>query len=231
MKKFLSATAVFLATLSPAFAQGNPLAEYLAVPGATTTLPVSVAKEPMSFDFVTQARKYFDSFHMQMGGDHALHYISNLSEFMPTSYSAANAAFIPLERALDGTIGDNVSFKVNEGDLTLSDYTVHPNHRIQGVMMIHKGKVAYETYPGMAPMDRHAWMSPGKATVGLMLALLEEQGKIDLSRQIVDYVPELADSNWDGISVLDASNMGETVSEACLGQGPCPGGYAMEPDA
>ena len=37
----------------------NPPAEFLAVPGATTTLPVSAAKNGFSADFVTDARKYF----------------------------------------------------------------------------------------------------------------------------------------------------------------------------
>lgn len=190
-----------------AAAQDDPLKEYLAVPGAKTTLPVEAAKEPFSFEFVNEARKYFDSFHMQMGGDHALYYMSNLSEFMPTSYSSAHPQYLTLERDLNDSLAQEVSFTPSEGELTLAEYVVHPNHRIQGVLMIHKGKVVYEAYPGMQPMDRHAWMSPGKATVGLMLALLEEQGKIDLSKPVVDYVPELEGTNWEGISMLDAANM------------------------
>jgi len=42
-----------------------------------------------------------------------------------------------------------------EGELTLGEYIVHPHHRVQGVLMIHKGRVVFEEYPGMNPMDRH----------------------------------------------------------------------------
>ena len=44
----------------------NPLAQFLAVPGATTTLPVSAAKDGFAADFVADARQYFNNFHDQM---------------------------------------------------------------------------------------------------------------------------------------------------------------------
>jgi hypothetical protein len=34
----------------------NPLAKYLEIPGATTTLPVSVAKKPFSLEFAQDAQ-------------------------------------------------------------------------------------------------------------------------------------------------------------------------------
>ena len=190
-----------------ASAEDNPLAKYLEVPGARTTLPVEAAKEPFFFEFANAARKHFDNFHYQLGGDHALYYNLNLGEFLPTAYSSPNPRFMPLERAFDASIGSSVSFTTKEGELSLEDYVVHPNHRVQGVVMVHKGKVVYEAYPGMDPMDRHAWMSPGKATVGLVLAMLEDEGKLDLSKPVVAYVPELAGTNWDGIRMIDAANM------------------------
>ena len=210
MKKLLQATALgFVATFAPVavLAQDNPLAEFLKIPGATTTLPVDAAKKPFPFDFAKAAQSSFDNFHYQLGGDHALYYNKNLSELLPTAYSAPHPDFLPLERGIDASIGDAVRFTPAEGEMSLSEYIVHPNHRVQGVLMIHQGKVVYEEYPGMNPMDRHVWMSPGKATVGLVMGMMAEEGKIDLSKQVIDYVPELAGTNWDGIPMIDAANM------------------------
>jgi CubicO group peptidase (beta-lactamase class C family) len=210
MKKLLQATALgFVATFAPVavLAQDNPLAEFLKVPGATTTLPVDAAKNPFPFDFAKAAQSSFDNFHYQLGGDHALYYNKNLSELLPTAYSAPHPDFLPLERGVDASIGDAVRFTPAEGEMSLSEYIVHPSHRVQGVLMIHEGKVVYEEYPGMNPMDRHVWMSPGKATVGLVMGMMAEEGKIDLSKQVIDYVPELAGTNWDGIAMIDAANM------------------------
>lgn len=54
-------------------AEQNPLAQYLEVPGAKTTLPVAAVKLPWPFDFAKSARKNFNNFHYQLGGDHALY--------------------------------------------------------------------------------------------------------------------------------------------------------------
>jgi hypothetical protein len=142
------------------------------------------AKVPFSLEFAQDAQKRFENFHYQLGGDHALYYNLNLSEVLPTAVSKPNDTYRPLEKKLDPDIGDKVSFTAKEGELTLNEYVVHPNHRVQAVVMIHKGKIVYETYPGMNPHDLHAWMSPGKTTVALVIAQLEAEGKIDMNKEV-----------------------------------------------
>lgn len=188
-------------------AQENPLAKYLAVPGAKTTLPVSAAKQPFPLDFVIDARAKFENFHYQLGGDHALFYNGHLGEFLPSAVSQPNEQYLPLEAALNPKIGKQVTFAVKEGELTLDEYVAHPNHRVQAVMMIHEGKIVYQNYPGMNPTDVHVWMSPGKSTVGFIMAQLEAEGKVDMQKEVADYVPELKGTNWDGIKMIDAANM------------------------
>ena len=75
------------------------------------------------------------------------------------------------------------------------------------MLIAHKGKIVYEAYPGMNQDDHHIWMSAAKTTVGLIFALLEAEGKVDVQKQVVDYVPELKGTNWDGITILNALNM------------------------
>jgi len=201
-------TAIMLIVMSfTTYGQDNPLAKYLEVPGAKTTLPVSSAKSPFSLEFAQDAQQRFENFHYQLGGDHALYYNLNLSEVLPAAVSKPNELYRPLDRDLRPGLGDKVSFTVKEGDLTLNEYVVHPNHRVQAVVMIHKGKIVYETYPGMNPHDLHVWMSPGKTTVGLVIAQLEAEGKIDMNKEVTEYLPEFKGTNWDGIKMIDAANM------------------------
>lgn len=185
----------------------SPLAKFLEVPGAKTTLSVSAARSPFPLDFANDARDKFENFHYQMGGDHALYYNGHLSEMLTTAASWPNFEYQALQQQPNKKLGSAVTFPVKEGELTLDEYVVHPNHRVQGVLMVHKGKVVYQAYPGMDPMDVHAWMSPGKATVGLVIAQLEAEGKIDMQKEVVYYLPEFKGSNWDGITMLDAANM------------------------
>ena len=203
-------TAIFtLAVLTAvgASAADNPLAKYLEVPGGATTLPVSVAKAPFSLEFAQDAQQRFENFHYQLGGDHALYYNLHLSEVLHTATSKPNMEYRPLKKNMNKKIGSAVKFTAKEGELSLDEYAEHPNHRVQGILMIHKGKIVYETYPGMNPMDVHAWMSPGKSTVGLVIAQLEAEGKIDMNKEVVHYLPEFKGSNWDGIKMIDAANM------------------------
>jgi CubicO group peptidase (beta-lactamase class C family) len=75
------------------------------------------------------------------------------------------------------------------------------------MLMAHKGKVVFETYPGMNPLDMHVWMSASKTTVGLLVSMLADAGKVDLEKPIPDYVPELKGTAWDKVSVKNTMNM------------------------
>ena len=188
----------------------SPLAKFLAVPGATTTLPVSAAKQDFTPAFISEARANFNNFHYQMGGDHALYYNLRLTEFLPTAVAPPAASVKELQVTTDSEATQmvgQVRFTPKEGEMSLDEYVVHPNHRVQGVLIAHKGKIVYEAYPGMKRDDHHIWMSAGKTTVGLVFALLEAEGKVNVQKQLVEYVPELKGTNWDGITVLSALNM------------------------
>ncbi|CAM4359237.1 serine hydrolase domain-containing protein [Vibrio agarivorans] len=194
-----------------AFAENtNPqdmLKQYLSVPGATVTMPVSATKDGFSHDFAFDAHKKFNNFHYQMGGDHALYYNARLSEFLGTAIAEPSSNTKNLEVDINSDIGDVTFNTINSGVLKLDDYVQHEHHRVQGVMMIHHGKIVYQAYPGMNPNDNHVWMSAAKSTVGLVIAQLVDEGKVNLDTSIVEYVPELKGTNWDQVSVKNALNM------------------------
>lgn len=186
----------------------NPIEEALKVPGAKPVLPVSAAKKTFSNDFIAEAHKYWGNFHWQMGGDHALYYNSNLSEFLPMTLTPPVGEVSQLQRNL---IPDVKGTTFNRGNgstsIPLDEYVMSDKTRIQAVMILHKGKVVYEAYPGLNPDQPHFWASVSKTTVGLMVSMLEEEGIIDVSKPVTDYAKQLAGSGWDKVSVINALNM------------------------
>jgi CubicO group peptidase (beta-lactamase class C family) len=182
------------------------LEKYLSVPGATVTMPVTEAKKPFPRDFVKEAQSSFNSFHAQMGGDHTLYYLLNISSVNRTDLAAPNSKFEPFDYALVPAIEDIVITTESEGPLSLRDYIVHPTFRHQGMMMVHKGKVVYEAYPGMSSTDVHLWASASKTITGLLTATLIEEGKLDTSVPVTRYVDELAGTAWDKVQVIDLIN-------------------------
>ena len=113
---------------SMVFAQNPPEIERaLQVQGARVTLPVSAAitKDVFTPEFIRGARENFNNFHFQMGGDHALYYAMHLEEFMPSTESAPNINYKPLERDLRPELR-YVTQTTSQGDLSLEEYMNHP---------------------------------------------------------------------------------------------------------
>ncbi len=50
-------------------------------------------------------------------------------------------------------------------------------------------------------------MSASKTTVGLLVSMLADEGKVDLEKPIPEYVPELKGTAWDKVSVKNTMNM------------------------
>ena len=87
--------------------------------------------------------------------------------------------------------------------------------------MAHKGKIVFESYPGMQPYQSHIWFSTSKTTVGSIVLILEEEGLLDLEKMVSFYVPELRGTSWDTVAVKHALNMAagldlEETTEAFL---------------
>jgi len=59
----------------------------------------------------------------------------------------------------------------------------------------------------MRPQDKHIWFSSSKVAGSTVMALLEQQGKIDIKKPVSDYIAELKGSEWDTVMVEEALDM------------------------
>jgi CubicO group peptidase (beta-lactamase class C family) len=59
----------------------------------------------------------------------------------------------------------------------------------------------------MSPGKQHIWWSVTKSLAGSMVALLEDEGRVDVHKPIETYIKELADSDWRGTPVIDLLDM------------------------
>ncbi|MGF1755488.1 beta-lactamase family protein [Vibrio makurazakiensis] len=184
----------------------SPVEAALKLDGAQVILPVERAKKAFTPDFVDAARANFSNFHWQMGGDHSLYYNMYMNEFLTTAVASPSEEYQPLKRNIKAELDDLVVETQSKGAITMKDYLADPHFRTQGFMLVHKGEVVYEAYPGMKPTDRHVWASSAKTTVGLIVAQLVEEGRVDTSKPMSRYVPELEGTVWGGVTVLDLLN-------------------------
>ncbi|MDN3681054.1 serine hydrolase domain-containing protein [Vibrio tapetis subsp. quintayensis] len=201
------AVLVSLATASSFAIAVNPVEEALKVKGAQVTLTVQEASTAFTPSFTDSARELFNNFHWQMGGDHSVYYNMHMSEFLPTALAAPNEEYKPLVKNIDPRLAALKVDTESKGPLTMDEYLADEQFRTQGFMLIHKGEIVYQAYPGMKPTDTHVWASTAKTTVGTVIAMLVEEGKVDPEKDITEYVSELKGTNWDGITVHQVLNM------------------------
>src|SRR5215469_3391807 len=126
-------------------------------------------------------------------------------EFAPTAIIRRGGATLDLPVQLRPEIGALKVLGSNQKEQTLDQFI--NNGAVDGCIVLHAGRIVYEKYPTMRPNDLHLMMSVGKVFVSTALALLEEQGRIDLQASIERYLPELKGSGWEGISLRDVADM------------------------
>ncbi|KXX67626.1 serine hydrolase [Flammeovirga sp. SJP92] len=141
------------------------------------------------------------------GGDESLYFQMKTSEFLPTSIVPRRIPTMELEENIRPEVGAIEAETINSGKMSLDEFLADPEFRAQGYLVIHKGKVVYESYPGMRPSDSHAWMSCAKPTAGLLVELLINEGKIDDSLPISHYVEEFKGTAWEHVTIHQILHM------------------------
>lgn len=168
--------------------------------------PVSFAKDGLPLDLSYQLRQGFDSVSVFSVNDHNLYYHRHWAEFIPHNVVSRAGPVRELAYNPDQRVGQSQAASPL-GSLTLDDLLADPNSRIEGWVVLHKGEIVYEQYPGMRDTDNHIWMSSSKTVISLLTGLLEAEGKIDVDQPIETYLPEFKGSAWEGISIIDIMDM------------------------
>lgn len=105
------------------------------------------------------------------------------------------------------------SFKVDtpEGAMTFGKFLKSEQSTTMGVVIVHRGKIVFEQYPGQQPYEKPIYWSVTKAVVSTVLAILEDRGMVDVSKPINHYLPELSKSSFSGITVRNILDMAPGV--------------------
>ena len=137
------------------------------------------------------------------GGDLSRFAFTNMSQFFPHALIHRDGPVSQLQSSPKAAIGKTKA-KTHAGLMTLDEWT---DEHLDGCIVLLNGKIVYERYPRMRPLDKHIWWSVGKSVAGTIVGLLEEQGKVNVSKPIDTYIPKLAKSAWKGTPVIDILDM------------------------
>ena len=134
------------------------------------------------------------------------HYIwQHVSQIFPTARFVRSGMPTVLETGIDETIGE-IEFTGKDGVVrTVAEhFEALP---LDAMLVMKDSKIVYERYKTMTPDTTHITFSASKVSSSTILALLEEEGKVDLSKPVTDYVEELKGSVWDSVTVRQVADM------------------------
>ena len=102
---------------------------------------------------------------------------------------------------------DGVAFTTMDGAALTWGQSLDVNFT-DGILVLHRGAVIYEQYFGaLEPQTPHLAMSVTKSFVGLIAAMLADEGALDPEAPVVRYVPELAGGAYGDATVRQVMDM------------------------
>ena len=106
----------------------------------------------------------------------------------------------------------NVSVTFSDGRSTTAGAWLADAYT-DGFIVLHQGKVVHEQYlNGQQPTSEHIMFSVTKSFTGTMILMLAEEGLIDLSKPVSQYIPELAQSAYGDASVQQVMDMTNSIT-------------------
>ena len=174
------------------------------------TSPQSEAGHFFSLEEVRDFHRRFDPTFSEWtrGGDFSRYVYLHISEFWPQIVLRRKGPIRSLPVDPGAGIGD-VTVSVKAGETTLANYV--ENSAVDGALVVHDGRIVFEAYPRMLPTDRHIWFSVSKTMVSTAIAILEDRGRIDVSRPIDSYLESLSGTAWQGTPVIDILDMASGI--------------------
>lgn len=146
-------------------------------------------------------------------GGRISHYVfKNITAFYRTALIARTGEARALPLGLRPELGRH-PVRLSSGEQSLASY-VNESPHINAMIVLHRGRIAYEAYPNMEPYERHYSWSIGKVVTSAALAVLAAEGRIDVDAPVDRFLPELARTAWAGTSVRDVVNMASGID--CL---------------
>ena len=97
------------------------------------------------------------------------------------------------------------------GPVRFIDFLRSDESTSMGMVILHKGRVVFEDYPRMEPYERPIYWSVTKVLVSAVISILEDRGQVEIDKSIETYIPELAGSSYEGITVRNILDMATGV--------------------
>ena len=161
-----------------------------------------------SLEEATDFRQQWTIDNWDDGGPLTRYVFLNMSEFWKHSLINRGGSVRNLPESPRQDIATFVT-STSRGEMPLQEYVHDP--RVDGVLVLHEGRIVFEAYPRMDRDDKHLYMSVSKSFAATIIAILEDRELIDVSKSVDSYIPQLTDSGWANVPVRDVLDMASGI--------------------
>jgi CubicO group peptidase (beta-lactamase class C family) len=162
--------------------------------------PVSAFTEGVTAEDARDFRNTYRSNNFITGDNVGAYSFLNLPEVTNTGTIYRDGQVAMLDENIDLSLLQTMT-DTDAGKQTFEELLNHKDARMQGVLIINNGEVVFEKYMGMRRTDKHVWFSASKTLTGLLVHILEEEGLIDLDKNVTYYIPEYSSEDWKQVKV------------------------------
>jgi hypothetical protein len=139
------------------------------------------------------------------GPDQAWNF-KNLHRFMPTLNIHGTAPVSTLPERFMPIISEH-SVKHGAESLSFQSFLDSEESKTTGVIILHKGHIVFEYYPGQKHSDKTIYWSVTKVFVSALIGILEDRGNINVNLPLVHYLPEVRKSHYALITIRNLLDM------------------------
>ncbi len=134
----------------------------------------------------------------------------NTTQMFPTVKVYRNGPVRELQYAIMDEVAD-FAVDTPEGPMPFEEFLISEQSTAMGVVMLHDGKIVFETYLRMQEHQQPIYWSTSKVFPSTVVRIFEERGLVDVSRPIESYIADLAGSSFAGVTVRNILDMASGV--------------------
>lgn len=134
----------------------------------------------------------------------------NAHQLFPTVNVYRHGPVRDLQYDINPAIGEYV-VDTPDGKMSLDEFLPSEHSATLGIVILHKGKIVFESYPRMKEYEKPIYWSTAKVMPATIIRILEERGQIDVSEPLKKYLPELAGSPFGDVTVRNILDMASGI--------------------
>ena len=186
-----------------------PVLFAVTAPLAAVALDVTDSREGYSLEENQKFASETGYWQLLGGGELASWWGQNISRTMRTAVIPNRLPANTFERNVNDweEVLADVTAETDWGEMTFGEAIADPRSAMKAIVILRRGEVVFEAYPGLRPADSHLWASVAKPTAALLIEQLIDEGKLRDTDTVEKYLPDFAGTALGNVSIIELLDM------------------------